>query len=717
MPKLSLPLTLILAILLLATPGAAQPAELGLVYSTAGRHYMVDLAQQRSVRVGPAPPRGSQMMSSGAFVGIVLGDLNPSSFTIQRFPADPNSYPDTLLSSMDFYAQFPNHFAPLAYQHGDARLASIVVGSDQTKLLFVACLQGMGEIAICEPFQIDLAAQQVTQVPGMRFYDTRVWLHPAGQWAVEAWDLACAGNFVAAGREQVQLSGMPTSAVWLADQQFVYSRYVCKGIFFPEQTVEPSYDLVLADANGQNERVLVTGMLAREMALSPDQQQLAFITSDPGDLGRDHDALWVVNLDGSGLQRIMDVPADTTDLRWDVPIPPAWLRASEPPPLPTVGEIAFINEGNVFLLDLPSGQTTTLVDDGTVGSPGAYGGIQIAWSPDGTQLAYASNRTGNYDIYLLDLATDTTTAISNDPADEFLPTFAPDGTLRFARLLGGLDWGGVTWSLVRSSPHGGLMADPPQESYEPIRLQALDGEQVMSISFHRVSGTLQTGRSAVAWDHDYYSCPTPSNRGTVFDAQWSPDGRRLAVIGADCWASDAYSWGYAWNNALFLVDAANPQRLPERLPLNHDYLNALAWSPDGAWLVVAQNSEQIDTSFDTRPDGLWLINLDAGDPQRISSIGQHPAWRPLTPEQIAALTPTATPTPPAPTPSATSPEVPSSNPTADAAAGGTSANAPSPAPATNTNPWALPLAIGAMLLVLSVGGSVGLWLFLRKPPR
>ncbi|PDV97760.1 hypothetical protein CJ255_22215, partial [Candidatus Viridilinea mediisalina] len=226
--------------------------------------------------------------------------------------------------------------------------------------------------------------------------------------------------------------------------------------------VEPRYDLVLVDANGQNERVLISGMLAREMALSPDQQQLAFITSDPGDLGRDHDALWLVNLDGSGLQRIMEVPADTTDLRWDVPIPATWLRAAATPPLPTIGEIAFIDDGNIYLLDLPSGQTTTLVDDGTVGSPGSYGGIQVAWSPDGTQLAYASNRTGSYHIYLLDLATGATTAISDDPADEFLPTFAPDGTLRFARLVGASTWDETTWSLVRITPTGETLADPPQ---------------------------------------------------------------------------------------------------------------------------------------------------------------------------------------------------------------------------------------------------------------
>ncbi|PDW00135.1 hypothetical protein CJ255_21105, partial [Candidatus Viridilinea mediisalina] len=128
-------------------------------------------------------------------------------------------------------------------------------------------------------------------------------------------------------------------------------------------------------------------------------------------------------------------------------------------------------------------------------------------------------------------------------------------------------------------------------------------------------------------------------------------------------------------------------------------------------LVVAQDTEQVHFGPGMHPDGLWLINLEAGDPQRISNIGQHPAWRPLTPEQLAALTPTATPIPPTPD------EAASSSPTPATIAGGAIPSVPDAPPATNPNPWALPIAISVMLLVLSVGGALGLWLFLQKRPR
>lgn len=723
MPKRFLLLALLLPLLLYSTPGAAQSAAPGLVYSTDGRHYIVDLELQRSVRIGPAPPRGSRVGPDSAFVRIDLRDFDPRTFAITSFPADPNALPEMLFSGQAFYAQFPDHVAPLTYQQDDARLASVVVSSDKTRLFFVACRQGMGEGALCEPFQFDFASQQTSLLPGMIFNDTRVWMHPDGRQAVDSWDIACAGSFVPAGRDPVQLSGLPTGVAWLADQRFVYSRYVCSGVFFPDPTFEQRYDLVLADANGQNEQVLVPGMLAREMAISPDQQQLAFITSDPGNLGRDRDALWVVNLDGSGLQRIMDVPTDTTDLRWDAPLNPGLLRAPEPPPLPTIGEIAFLHEGNLLLFDLASGQTKTLIDDVTVGTPGVYGGIQVAWSPDGLQLAYASNRSGNYDIYLRDLANGSEIAITNDPADEFLPTFAPDGTLLFARIIERSELDNTTtWALVRYTSTGELRADPPQTSSDPIRLQALDAAQVASITFHRVSGNLDTGRPDVTWDHGHYGCPTPVGPSSIFDASWSPDRNILAVIGADCWSSDSYSWNYPWNNALFLVDAANPQRAPERLSLDYNWFTSLAWSPDGAWLVVAHDTDPVFSGSGRSPNGLWLINLEAGDPQRITTIGQHPAWRPLTPAQIAALAPTATPNPPTPEPTATPPEAPTAtprlNPTADTATGGANPNTTAPAtPANSTNSWIQPLMLGGGLLMLSIALGVGLVIFLRRVSR
>jgi serine/threonine protein kinase len=50
------------------------------------------------------------------------------------------------------------------------------------------------------------------------------------------------------------------------------------------------------------------------------------------------------------------------------------------------------------------------------------------WSPDGTLLAFASNRSGNYEIYVRRIEGGQELNITNDPAQDIQPNFSHDGT-------------------------------------------------------------------------------------------------------------------------------------------------------------------------------------------------------------------------------------------------------------------------------------------------
>jgi Tol biopolymer transport system component len=49
------------------------------------------------------------------------------------------------------------------------------------------------------------------------------------------------------------------------------------------------------------------------------------------------------------------------------------------------------------------------------------------WSPDGSLLAFASNRSGNHEIYVRRVEGGQEVNITNDPAQDFQPAFSPDG--------------------------------------------------------------------------------------------------------------------------------------------------------------------------------------------------------------------------------------------------------------------------------------------------
>jgi WD40 repeat protein len=50
-----------------------------------------------------------------------------------------------------------------------------------------------------------------------------------------------------------------------------------------------------------------------------------------------------------------------------------------------------------------------------------------AWSPDGSQIAFTSDRSGNADIWLIPSAGGPATQITTDEAEDYAPCWSPDG--------------------------------------------------------------------------------------------------------------------------------------------------------------------------------------------------------------------------------------------------------------------------------------------------
>src|SRR5271155_1181800 len=138
------------------------------------------------------------------------------------------------------------------------------------------------------------------------------------------------------------------------------------------------------------------------VTLSPDRKTLIM------DL---QEALWSLPVAGGAAKRLTD----------------PWLEPARPDWSPRGDLVAFQSfKGGTFHIWLmrPDGSGVRQLTDG-------HGDDRDPrLSPDGTRVAFSSDRAlkGNYDIWVVEIATGKLTQWTSDPADEFEPAWSANGT-------------------------------------------------------------------------------------------------------------------------------------------------------------------------------------------------------------------------------------------------------------------------------------------------
>ena len=97
---------------------------------------------------------------------------------------------------------------------------------------------------------------------------------------------------------------------------------------------------------------------------------------------------------------------------------PLWLR--NPQISPNGQEILFTYKGDIYKVPVAGGQALQLT---TLSS---YETAPI-WSPDGKQIAFASDRKGNFDVWVMPASGGTAKQLTFNSASETPTTFSPDG--------------------------------------------------------------------------------------------------------------------------------------------------------------------------------------------------------------------------------------------------------------------------------------------------
>ena len=252
------------------------------------------------------------------------------------------------------------------------------------------------------------------------------------------------------------------------------------------------------------------------------------------------------------------------------------------------GRLAYsslINKGNIWRVRIPASGTASVKDAEPVTS-GTQHIENMDVSPDGTWLAFDSDRGGNADIWKLPLAGGEAVRLTTDRSDDFMPVWSPDGErIAFHSFRNGNR--DVFTMHARGGPVQPVALGPAQESNPSW---SRDGRLLYQSDAPGESRFFAiTPRPDGGWDP-----PTQLGTELAVRGKWSPDGREVAYITA---------------GAIRVVSAAGgPART---LALVSDFsgsaveLHDVAWARDGSRLFAKAGD------LVTGP-GIWAIPREGG---------------------------------------------------------------------------------------------------------
>ncbi len=314
----------------------------------------------------------------------------------------------------------------------------------------------------------------------------------------------------------------------------------------------------------------------------------------------------------------------------------------------------------------PTGRVTVLVALALLGGVGAG---SATLRPDGGEasvaaavgrLAFASDRDGNLEIYVMNADGSGQRRLTHTSAFEQNPTWSSDGTrIAFGRSGGGTEQIYVMnadGSAVRRLSRGSARAQAPtwspdgarilftssRDGNEEIYVMNADGTGVRRLTHSPqsdISPTWSPDGGKIAFARDLAPAAAPSqldvyvmnadgsgerrltdNRANDAAPAWSPNGRQIAFQSD----RDGTMQVYVMNADGSAQHALAPSRACDELP---------AWSPDGGTIAFTSNRDAGGSPECAGPWEIYVMNADGGGQRRLTNNEAYDftsasAWQP-----------------------------------------------------------------------------------------
>ena len=231
------------------------------------------------------------------------------------------------------------------------------------------------------------------------------------------------------------------------------------------------------------------------------------------------------------------------------------------------------------------------------------------YASDVPYIAFSSKRSGNYDIYIMDIKGENLQKLTNHPRNEFSPTFSPDGQ-RMAYVSSRHDGYREIYVMNLNTKVSHRLTNHPKHDSNPVwspdgRWIAFDSNREGTHDIYKIQP-----------DGENLQRLTHGERNS-YNAAWSPDSQFIA-FGSSRKPPGIY---------IMDADGGNPRHLANQPRVGR----TPSWSPDGKQIAFSDNiilEGNQDILFRGRGKDIYTVNVDGSD---LRQRTRHPAvdWAPV----------------------------------------------------------------------------------------
>ena len=290
--------------------------------------------------------------------------------------------------------------------------------------------------------------------------------------------------------------------------------------------------------------------------------------------------------------------------------------------------IAFVSDrsGNfdIYMMDADGGNPRNLTNHPDKDA-------NPAWSPDGKRIAFMSDRDGHvnirgrptYEIYVMNADGGNQQNLTNDSHNDRSPSWSPDGKRIVFSSDRDNDRDHNIEIYVMDADGGNQQRLTNNLTEDQYPSWSPDGKRIVFSA--RRDGHFE---NELGITYEIYVMDADGsneqrltqNRNNDWNSSWSPDGKRIAF--------DADRKGDVVNWDIYVIDAdgGNEQRLTQ----NRVYDSSPSWSPDGKRIAFMSNRDGHVHPIHGRPTSeIYVMDADGGNPQNLTNNPHSdgsPAW-------------------------------------------------------------------------------------------